>query len=213
MKKAIIAAGAALVLGLSGAAIASEPLQEPVHSPLKVELNTATLIPESTTLTKLEQEARAAEAKASADALTAARQTKLAAVYKQQLANNQAELEQVVTELLARVGNTPYVFAGSSFSGWDCSGMVLWAYKGLGIDLPHSASEQAKLGVEVSMPRVGDIVVYGDSSGYFHSAIYVGDGLLVHSGFKPGRWTELIPMDHGSLAGLNYTIRRFLDTE
>jgi peptidoglycan DL-endopeptidase CwlO len=213
MKKAVTAAGAALVLGLSGAAIASEPLQEPVHSSPKVELSKLNLLPETTPLTQLEQEAQAAEAKASADALTSARQAKLALVYQQQLSNNQAELEQVVTELLARVGKTPYVFAGSSIAGWDCSGMVLWAYKGLGIDLPHAASEQATLGIEVFTPQVGDIVVYGDSSGYFHSAIYAGDGLLVHSGFKPGRWTELIPMDHGSLAGLEYTIRRFLDTE
>jgi cell wall-associated NlpC family hydrolase len=213
MKKAIIAAGAALVLGLSGAAIASEPLQEPVHSSPKVELNKLNLIPEATPLTQLEQESKAAEAKASADALTHARQTKLALVYKTQLASNQAELEQVVTELLARVGKTPYVFAGSSIAGWDCSGLALWAYKGLGIDLPHAASEQALLGVEVTTPKVGDLIVYGNSSGYFHSTIYVGDGLLVHSGFKPGRWTELIPMSHGSLAGLDYTIRRFLDTE
>jgi cell wall-associated NlpC family hydrolase len=213
MKKAIIAAGAALVLGLSGAAIASEPLQEPVHSPLRVELTKLNLIPEVTTLTKLEQEAQAFQAMAAAAAITSARQDQLQLAYSTQLANNQVELESVVSQLIERVGKTPYVFAGSHPSGWDCSGMVVWAYKKLGIDLPHSASEQAKLGLEVLTPQVGDIVVYGDASGYFHSAIYVGDGLLVHSGFKPGRWTELIPMNHGSLANLNYTIRRFLDTE
>jgi cell wall-associated NlpC family hydrolase len=213
MKKAIIAAGAALVLGLSGAAIASEPLQEPIHSSPKVELTKLNLIPEVTTLTKLEQEAQAFQAMAAAAAITSARQDQLQLAYSTQLANNQVELESVVSQLIERVGKTPYVFAGSHPSGWDCSGMVVWAYKKLGIDLPHSASEQAKLGLEVLTPQVGDIVVYGDASGYFHSAIYVGDGLLVHSGFKPGRWTELIPMNHGSLANLNYTIRRFLDTE
>ena len=215
MKKVIIAASAVVIMGLSGAALASEPLQEPVHSSAikPLELSEANILPESTNITLLEQQNRAAAANAEAEALANERKAKLDLVYSTQLATNKGELEQVVSLLLDRVGKTPYVFSGSTPSGWDCSGMTVWAYNHLGIELPHSASKQAELGIEVATPQVGDLIVYGDASGYFHSAIYVGDGLLVHSGFKPGRSTEVIPMTHGSLAGLDYTVRRFLDTE
>ena len=215
MKKAILAASAAAILGLSGAALAVEPIQEPVHSSTikSIELSEANLLPEVTTLTLLEQQNKAFVAKAAAATLTAARKSKLDLVYSTQLAMNKSELEEVVLLLLDRVGKTPYVFSGSTPYGWDCSGMTVWAYSHLGIELPHSASKQATLGVEVLTPQVGDLIVYGDSSGYFHSAMYVGDGLLVHSGFKPGRSTEVLPMTHGSLINLEYTIRRFLDVE
>ena len=215
MKKVIIAASAVVIMGLSGAALAAEPPQEPVHSPVikALELSEANILPEPNNMTMLEHQNRAAAATAAAELKSNERKAKLDLVYSIQLANNKAELEQVVKLLLDRVGKTPYVFSGSSTAGWDCSGMTVWAYNHLGIELPHSASKQAKLGVEVATPNVGDLVVYGNSSGYFHSAIYVGEGLLVHAGFKPGRSTEVIPMTHGSLAGLDYTIRRFLDTE
>jgi cell wall-associated NlpC family hydrolase len=93
------------------------------------------------------------------------------------------KLKRVVTYLTTRVHKTAYVFSGSTISGWDCSGMVRYTYKRLGITLPHSANKQAHIGSRVSKPRVGDIVVfaYKGSTNFYHSAIYVGNGLIVNA--------------------------------
>jgi cell wall-associated NlpC family hydrolase len=92
-------------------------------------------------------------------------------------------LKRVVTYLTTRVHKTAYVFSGSTISGWDCSGMVRYAYKRLGVTLPHSANKQGHVGTRVSKPRVGDIVVfaYKGSTNFYHSAIYVGNGLIVNA--------------------------------
>jgi cell wall-associated NlpC family hydrolase len=78
---------------------------------------------------------------------------------------------------------TPYVFSGSTTFGWDCSGMVVWTYKKIGISLPHSADKQAHIGKRVSKPRVGDIVVfaYSGSTDFYHSAIYLGNGKIINA--------------------------------
>jgi cell wall-associated NlpC family hydrolase len=95
----------------------------------------------------------------------------------------QDKLKKVVNYLTTRVHKTSYVFSGSTISGWDCSGMVRYAYKRLGITLEHSANKQAHSGVRVSKPRIGDVVVfaYNGSSNFYHSAIYVGQGLIINA--------------------------------
>lgn len=102
---------------------------------------------------------------------------------EQQAISNKIEITKVVAKLLDRVGRTPYVFSGSSIYGWDCSGMVVWAYEQLGVHLEHSATEQAHSGQRVKSPKPGDIVVFGwkGSKDYFHSAIYIGNGKVVNA--------------------------------
>ena len=93
------------------------------------------------------------------------------------------KLKRVVSYLTTRVHRTSYVFSGSTISGWDCSGMVRYAYKRLGVVLPHSANKQGHVGERVSKPRVGDIVVfaYKGSTSFYHSAIYLGNGLIINA--------------------------------
>ena len=93
------------------------------------------------------------------------------------------KLKRVVTYLTTRVHKTAYVFSGSTISGWDCSGMVRYTYKRLGITLEHSANKQAHSGKRVSKPRVGDVVVfaYKGSTNFYHSAIYVGNDLVINA--------------------------------
>ena len=102
---------------------------------------------------------------------------------KKKLTDNRVKLNKVVKALKNRVGKTPYVFAGSSPYGWDCSGMVRWAYLELGKELPHSATKQAHIGHRVDTPKVGDIVVFGYKGykSYYHSAIYIGNGKVVNA--------------------------------
>jgi len=91
--------------------------------------------------------------------------------------------DKVIKYLKTRVGKTSYVFSGSSPRGWDCSGMVRWTYAQFGLELPHSANKQGHIGTRVSKPKIGDIVVfaYQGSKSFYHSAIYIGNGKIVHA--------------------------------
>jgi cell wall-associated NlpC family hydrolase len=61
--------------------------------------------------------------------------------------------------------------------------MVRWTYKQFGLDIPHSANKQAHIGKRVSVPKLGDIVVfaYNGSTNFYHSGIYIGKGKIVNS--------------------------------
>ena len=108
---------------------------------------------------------------------------KKANAFRDKQVRNHARMTSVVKYLKTRVNKTSYVFSGSTPYGWDCSGMVRWAYARFGLDIPHSANKQAHLGSRVSHPVPGDIVVfaYAGSTNFYHSAIYIGDGKIVHA--------------------------------
>jgi cell wall-associated NlpC family hydrolase len=104
-------------------------------------------------------------------------------VKKSKLKRNTAQMKKVVKYLKTRVGKTSYVFSGSSPYGWDCSGLVKWTYERFGLELPHSANKQGHIGTRVSKPKLGDVVVfaYSGSTSFYHSAVYIGDGKIVHA--------------------------------
>jgi cell wall-associated NlpC family hydrolase len=121
------------------------------------------------------------------------------AEYNKSLLQNKEALGKRLALLENYVGKTWYVFSGSSTSGWDCSGMTKWFYGGLGIELEHSASKQAKnAGYYVDTPQIGDIVAFKhlNSKKYFHVGIYAGDGMVIHAK-KPGTRTEKIELTDG----------------
>lgn len=70
---------------------------------------------------------------------------------------------------------TPYVWGGSSTSGFDCSGFVQWAYNQEGVSLPRTASAMASAGkgVSYSEAKPGDLVIF---RGGGHVGIYLGGG-------------------------------------
>ncbi len=79
-----------------------------------------------------------------------------------------------------------YVYAGSSPSGFDCSGFVMYVYANYyGISLPHSADSIYRMGYEVSsdVMEPGDVVCNDhNGDGYIdHVSIYIGDGYVVHA--------------------------------
>jgi cell wall-associated NlpC family hydrolase len=109
---------------------------------------------------------------------------------------NAVALEKRIKQLKKYVNRVPYVFSGSSPSGWDCSGLTRWFYEGLGVELEHSASKQARYaGTHVSTPKPGDIVAFKhlNSEKYYHVGIYIGNGKVVHAR-KPGTKTEIIKL-------------------
>ena len=74
----------------------------------------------------------------------------------------------------------PYVWGGESPSGFDCSGLVQYAYGQLGVSLPRVAADQARVGQPVASlaaARPGDLVAFGEPVD--HIGIYAGNGLMV----------------------------------
>jgi peptidoglycan DL-endopeptidase CwlO len=75
---------------------------------------------------------------------------------------------------------TPYVWAGSQPGGFDCSGLVMWAFAQVGVALPHSSFAQYGYGVPVSRDQLqpGDLVFF---DGLGHVGIYIGGNQFVHA--------------------------------
>jgi len=74
----------------------------------------------------------------------------------------------------------PYVWGGSSPSGFDCSGFVMYVYAQIGVSLPHNAAMQFGYGVTVSRDQLqpGDLVFF---DGLGHNGLYIGGGQFIHS--------------------------------
>jgi cell wall-associated NlpC family hydrolase len=86
--------------------------------------------------------------------------------------------------MAARYLGAPYVWAGSSPAGFDCSGLVMYAFGQVGVAVPHNAAQQFRLGTPVDRDRLvpGDLVFFNQLR---HNGIYLGGGRFVHS-TKPG---------------------------
>lgn len=90
----------------------------------------------------------------------------------------------VVLKRAHKAIGTPYVYGGTNPGGFDCSGLVQWAYKGAGIKLPRTAREQSQAGYRIrdkAKMRPGDIVAFRRSRGGYHTGIYLGDGKFIHA--------------------------------
>lgn len=97
-------------------------------------------------------------------------------------------LSDVVATALEEMGQ-PYVWGGTGdgSGGFDCSGLIHYAYGRHGVLLPRTSQSQAKAGVAIRRDRdallPGDILTFSDRTdgAVTHVALYVGEGRFIHS--------------------------------
>jgi cell wall-associated NlpC family hydrolase len=116
-----------------------------------------------------------------------------------------APIVAAITFALAQLGK-PYVWGGTGPAGWDCSGLMMMAYRAAGITIPRGSIAQSTVGVPVydtNQLRPGDLLFVPGSDGTVsapgHVGMYLGQGMLVeapHTGLKvqlsslTGYWKE-----------------------
>ena len=132
-------------------------------------------------------------------------------------AGRDAQIEAVISRAESQVG-VPYVWGGGdnngptgglrdggvadSFgdygqSGFDCSGLVKYAYAAAGLDLPHYTGAQYQQGTKVPRENAqrGDLIFYG-AGGSQHVAIYLGDGQMIEAP-QSGQTVSVVPVRWG----------------
>jgi hypothetical protein len=87
-----------------------------------------------------------------------------------------------------------YVWGGTAFKAWDCSGYVQWIYRQAGIELPRV--EQWRVGIRTNNPQPGDLVVQNPQGpdNWGHVGIFAGEGMM-YSALNPSAGTLLHPVD------------------
>lgn len=131
------------------------------------------------------------------------------------------KIEAVISRATSVIG-TPYAWGGGNAAGptrgirdggvadsygdynkigFDCSGLTLYAFAGVGIALPHYTGYQYQRGTKVSTSNIqrGDLLFWGPNAEY-HVAIYLGDGMMIeapqsggHVQISPVRWSGMSP--------------------
>jgi len=92
-----------------------------------------------------------------------------------------------IQKLLHSYLGKPYVWAEEGPDAFDCSGLTYNIYGKMGIDIPRTASEQAKMGKCISFANLqyGDLIFFGPSNRHSrrinHVGIYLGEGWFAHA--------------------------------
>ena len=118
---------------------------------------------------------------------------------------------QRAAHIALRAVGVPYRWGGESpESGFDCSGLVRWAYGRIGIDLPHSSYALYGEGRRVAESRLesGDVLFF---EGLGHVGLYLGRGRMVHAP-QSGRSVEVVHLGSLGYGGRLIGARRFAPT-
>ncbi|TCN57957.1 cell wall-associated NlpC family hydrolase [Rhodococcus sp. SMB37] len=132
-----------------------------------------------------------------------------------------AAVETVIDRGLSQIG-VPYAWGGGDENGptrgirdggvadsygdynkvgFDCSGLMIYAFAGIGVSLPHYTGYQYTAGTQVpaSEMKRGDMIFYGPNASQ-HVGLYLGDGTMLeapqsgaHVKISPVRWDGMTP--------------------
>jgi cell wall-associated NlpC family hydrolase len=88
--------------------------------------------------------------------------------------------QQAVQIAMGELG-VPYVWGGASPAGFDCSGLTMWVYAQLGIQLDHFTGAQWNEGVHVDRDQLapGDLVFFEPGIG--HVGLYIGNDEFIEA--------------------------------
>lgn len=140
---------------------------------------------------KAAAEKKAADEKRAAAKKTASKtasSSKSSAVSTASASTGSASGQAIVNEAKKYIG-TRYVYGGNSPStGFDCSGLVQYVCRKVGVSVSRSSGAQYGNGVAVSRANLqpGDLIFFSKGSGISHVVIYAGNGQVIHSP-RPGK--------------------------
>lgn len=122
---------------------------------------------------------------------------------------------QLVVDTAKKYLGIPYVYGGSSPSGFDCSGLVQYVFRELGVSINRVAADQTAHGTPISKENLqpGDVVFFHNTARYStinHVGIYVGDGNFIHAP-QTGDVVKITTLDSGYYARTFVAARRILE--
>ena len=132
-----------------------------------------------------------------------------------------AATEHVIRRAMSQLG-VPYSWGGGNAAGpsrgidsgagtvgFDCSGLVLYAFAGVGIKLPHYSGSQYKMGRQIpaSQMRRGDVIFYGPG-GSQHVTIYLGNGQMIEAPYT-GSVVKISPV---RTSGMTPFVVRYIES-
>lgn len=139
--------------------------------------------------------------------------------------SREEKIELVISRAKAQIG-TPYAWGGGNANGptkgirdggvadsygdynkvgFDCSGLVLYAFAGVGISLPHYTGYQYQHGKKVNISNIqrGDLLFWGPGASQ-HVAIYLGDGMMIEAP-QSGSTVKISPVRYSGMT--EYAVR------
>ncbi|UCG85039.1 MAG: C40 family peptidase [Gemmatimonadota bacterium] len=114
-----------------------------------------------------------------------------------------ARLRTMVVATALEAMGTPYRWGGNDSNGFDCSGLIQYAYGEHGLILPRTSRDQARTGMaidrDVRLLLPGDLLGFSvEGAGVTHVGLYVGDGMFIHSASDGVRLSSLTAGDTGN---------------
>ena len=184
---AVAANTAPVVVGPQGAAVQAPSALSSIGFVAKPASKTTAAKPVVIKDVKVEtarKEAKAAEERAAAREAAASRTTSTASRSTTRTPlSDPAPSASGIVGIAKSLFGIPYVYGGSTPSGFDCSGLTSYVYRQAGISIPRTASAQKAAATAVSSPRPGDLVFFGYP--VYHVGIYVSPGTMIDAQ-RPG---------------------------
>ncbi|TWT03582.1 C40 family peptidase [Planomicrobium sp. CPCC 101079] len=98
--------------------------------------------------------------------------------------SSSSSLDSKVVSTALSLKGIPYVFGGTTTSGFDCSGFIQYVFKKAGKNISRTTLTQYAETKAVSSPQPGDLVFFANTyrAGISHVGIYIGNNQFVHAG-------------------------------